>query len=112
MQCPNTASFAYRLGVPRLPGHGHQIAGRVGWDCRQCREAPGGVFLEDKRMSATSYARLAAVVFAVIAVLQLVRALTGWPISVGGTLVPVWPSWIAAIVAAGLAWLGFTASRA
>ena len=63
-------------------------------------------------MTANNYALLAALIFALIAVLQLVRAIGGWPINVGTTFsVPVWASWIACIVMAGLAWLGFTASR-
>ena len=42
-------------------------------------------------MKATSYARLAAALFAIISALQLVRALAGWPITVGGTMmIPVW----------------------
>ena len=49
-------------------------------------------------MKASSYARLAAVIFAIIALLQLVRAVGGWPTVVGGTEIPVWPSWIAFIV--------------
>jgi hypothetical protein len=63
-------------------------------------------------MPAKSYSLLAAIIFTIIAVLQLVRALAGWPITVGTMLMPVWPSWIACVVAAALAWLGFTASRA
>jgi NAD/NADP transhydrogenase beta subunit len=64
-------------------------------------------------MNASSYARLAGAVFAVIALLQLARALAGWPvITVGGATMPVWPSWIAFVVAGALAWLGLTASRA
>jgi len=63
-------------------------------------------------MAATSYSRLAAVIFSLIALLQLVRALAGWPITIADTTVPLWPSWAACVVAAGLAWLGFTASRA
>jgi hypothetical protein len=62
-------------------------------------------------MTATSYSRLAAAIFAVIALLQLMRALTGWPITVGNTAMPVWPSWVACVVSTGLAWVGFTASR-
>jgi hypothetical protein len=62
-------------------------------------------------MRASSYARLAAVVFAIVALLQLARAVGGWPISVGGTEVPVWPSWVAFVVTGTLAWLGFAASR-
>ena len=49
-------------------------------------------------MNASSYTRLAAVIFAIIALLQLVRAVGGWPTVVGGTEILVWPSWIAFIV--------------
>jgi hypothetical protein len=63
-------------------------------------------------MRATSYARLAATVFAIVALLQLLRALAAWPILLGDTAVPVWASWVAFVVASALAWLGFSASRA
>jgi hypothetical protein len=47
-----------------------------------------------------------------IAVLQLARAASGLPVTVGTTTsIPLWASWIACFVAAGLAWLGFDASR-
>ena len=58
-------------------------------------------------MSATSYARLAAVIFGMIALLQLLRVVAGLPVTVGGMEMPLWPSWVAFVVAAGLAWLGF-----
>jgi hypothetical protein len=63
-------------------------------------------------MNATSYSKLAAAIFAIIALLQLARALTGWQIMFNGMTVPIWPSWIACGVAIVLAWLGFSASRA
>ena len=63
-------------------------------------------------MTARNYAGLAALLFAIIAVLQFIRALGGWQIIVNGTVsVPVWASWIACIIAAGLGWIGFDASR-
>jgi hypothetical protein len=62
-------------------------------------------------MNAASYARLAGVVFAVIALLQLARAIGGWSIAFEGTVIPIWASWIACVVAGALAWLGFSASR-
>ena len=63
-------------------------------------------------MTAKSYSRLAAVIFAVIAVLQLIRAASGWPITVGATTsIPLWASWIACVIAGVLAWVGFDASR-
>jgi hypothetical protein len=64
-------------------------------------------------MTAKNYSRLAALIFAIVAVLQLVRAVSGWPVTVGTTIsIPLWASWIACVVAAGVAWLGFDASRA
>ena len=62
-------------------------------------------------MDAMSYSRLASAIFAVVALLQLVRGVAGWPVAVGGTAIPVWASWIACVVAGVLAWLGLTASR-
>ena len=40
-------------------------------------------------MDAMSYSRLASAIFAVVALLQLVRAVAGWPVAVGGTAIPV-----------------------
>ena len=62
-------------------------------------------------MTAETYARVAAAIFALIAVLQLVRAIQGWSVTLGETTMPLWPSWIAFIVAALLAWMGFAAAR-
>ena len=63
-------------------------------------------------MNARSYSRLAALLFGIIAVVQFIRAAGGWQIVVNGTTsVPVWLSWIACVVIAGLAWVGFDASR-
>jgi hypothetical protein len=64
-------------------------------------------------MTAKTYSRVAALIFVIVALLQLARAVSGWPVTVGTTIsVPLWASWIACVVAAGLAWLGFAASRA
>ena len=63
-------------------------------------------------MEAKSYAQLAAAIFALIALLQFLRALSGWEITINGAAVPVWLSWIACAVGAVLALFGFTASRA
>lgn len=62
-------------------------------------------------MNAMSYSRLASAIFAVVALLQFVRAVTGWSVAVGGTAIPLGASWIACVVASVLAWLGLTASR-
>ena len=62
-------------------------------------------------MNSTNYSLLAAVIFALIAMLQLVRAVSGWPVTVATMGVPVWASWIACGVAAVLAGFGFVAAR-
>jgi hypothetical protein len=62
-------------------------------------------------MSATQYSLLVAVLFALVAVLQIARAVTGLPITVGRTSIPIWASWVAGIVAIILAWLGYAASK-
>ena len=63
-------------------------------------------------MTAKSYCRLAALSFAVVAALQLIRAVSGWPITVGATTsIPLWASWVVGVIAGVLAWIGFDASR-
>jgi putative Mn2+ efflux pump MntP len=63
-------------------------------------------------MTAKSYSRLAALIFAVVAVLQVIRAVSGWPVTVGATTsIPLWASWVACVIAEVLAWVGFDASR-
>src|SRR5215471_12158924 len=63
-------------------------------------------------MSRRSYVRLATFLFAIIAILQFIRAVGGWAIVINGTVsVPVWASWIACIVFAGLALVGFGVSQ-
>ena len=62
-------------------------------------------------MSLENFGRLAAAIFAIIAGLQLIRALMGVQVMAGNMTVPVWPSWLAFIAFGTLAWLGFTARR-
>jgi len=62
-------------------------------------------------MTATQYSLLAALIFALVAVLQLVRAVAGLPITVGQTSIPIWASWVACGVAIILAWLGYASSQ-
>lgn len=46
---------------------------------------------------------IAAGLFALIAMVQLVRFLFRWEITVNGVMIPVWASGIASVIAAGLA---------
>jgi hypothetical protein len=62
-------------------------------------------------MTASQYSLVVALIFACVAVLQIVRAVTGLPVTVGQTSIPIWASWLACGVAIILAWLGYSASR-
>jgi len=44
------------------------------------------------------YVLVSGVVFGVVALLQLVRAINQWSVQIDSFSVPVWASWIAAVV--------------
>lgn len=46
---------------------------------------------------------IAVVLFSLIALLQLLRFILGWQVTVNGVTIPVWVSGIAFVIAAGLA---------
>jgi hypothetical protein len=46
---------------------------------------------------------IAIALFSLIALLQLLRFILGWEVTVNGVTVPVWASGIAFVIAAGLA---------
>ncbi len=48
------------------------------------------------------YTIVSGVVFGVIALVQLVRAVNQWSVQIGSFNVPVWASWIAVVVASSL----------
>ena len=62
-------------------------------------------------MTLRYFALLAAAIFALMALIQLIRAFAGWPITIGVTEIPLWPSWLAVVVLGGLAVVGFTSAR-
>ena len=51
------------------------------------------------------FTTVAVVVFALVALLQLLRVTLGWEVSVGGVIIPYWASLIACVVAATLAFM-------
>ncbi len=62
-------------------------------------------------MTTQTYSRLAAAIFAIVAVLHLIRVLKGAEATLDGVMIPVEASWVGLLIAGTLAWLGFTASR-
>ena len=59
----------------------------------------------------TTYIRVSATVFTLVAVLQAVRVLREWPLAIAGYTVPVSASIVAALFAAALAAWGWATSR-
>jgi predicted tellurium resistance membrane protein TerC len=53
----------------------------------------------------------AIVLLSLIAVMQLVRALSGWEVVVNGAQIPLWASWFMAVVAGGLAAMAWREGR-
>jgi hypothetical protein len=62
-------------------------------------------------MNMRTFCTLAAAIFALIALLQLIRIVMGWSVTFNGIDVPFWASWIAVVVAATLSFVGFRATR-
>ena len=62
-------------------------------------------------MDPKNYSRLAAVIFAVIALLQLIRVVLAWDIMLNGVPIPLFVSGIACFLAAAMSWLGFRTLR-
>lgn len=55
---------------------------------------------------------VAILVFSLVALLQLLRVALGWEVTVNGTLIPIWASVIACVVAAALAFMLWRETRA
>jgi hypothetical protein len=61
-------------------------------------------------MDAKTFSLVAGVIFAVVALLYLARIFMEWTVIIGDWSMPMWVSWIALIVAGGLALLGLRLS--
>jgi len=58
-------------------------------------------------MKEKAYLLVSAIIFALIAVLHLIRLVNHWPIQIGTTIVPIWGSWLGLIIAVGLSFWAF-----
>ena len=54
-----------------------------------------------------SFHLVSGAIFGLVAILQVIRAFNQWPVHVGNTDIPVWASWVAAVVAGGLCFWAF-----
>ena len=57
------------------------------------------------------FTAITVVLLALIAVVQLLRFVLGWEVTVNRLMVPVWPSGIAFVIAAGLAFMVWREAR-
>ncbi len=57
-------------------------------------------------MDQKTFSLVAGVIFALVALLHLLRIYMAWPVVIGGWLVPIWFSWIGLVVAGGLSYFG------
>jgi hypothetical protein len=62
-------------------------------------------------MDLRTFSVTAGAIFALIALVHLVRIYLGWSIVIDNWSIPIWISWIGFVVAGGLAYLGLRAVR-
>lgn len=60
-------------------------------------------------MKTKTLLQVTGAIFGLIAVLHLIRALSGWQANIGLWQVPMWLSWIVVVVAGYLAYAAWTA---
>jgi len=57
-------------------------------------------------MTEKMFATIAAVIFALVALLHLLRLVMGWSVVIGSWTVPMWVSWVGLVIAGGLSYYG------
>ena len=57
-------------------------------------------------MTEKTFATIAAVIFALVALLHLLRLVMGWSVVIDSWTVPMWVSWVGLVVAGGLTYYG------
>ena len=58
-----------------------------------------------------NYTLVSGAIFAIVAVVQALRAFNQWPVQIASLDVPVWVSWAAMVVAGGLSAWAFRSPR-
>jgi hypothetical protein len=62
-------------------------------------------------MDRKTFSMLAGIIFTLVALFHLVRIFMEWTVIIGDWPIPMWVSWIALVVAGGLALLGLRLSE-
>jgi hypothetical protein len=62
-------------------------------------------------MDQKTFTLLAGVIFAIVALLHLLRICMGWPVVIDDWAIPMWVSWIALVVAGGLSYFGLSLTQ-
>ena len=57
-------------------------------------------------MTEKTFVTIATVIFALVAVLHLLRLVIGWSVIIDTWTVPMWVSWVGLVVAGGLSYYG------
>lgn len=58
-------------------------------------------------MKQKEFIKTAKIIFGVVALAHLLRAVMGWPLQINDIMIPVWISYIAAVVSGYLAYSGY-----
>jgi hypothetical protein len=61
---------------------------------------------EDRAVDQRTFNVVASVIFALVALLHLLRIYMGWPIVIGSWTAPMWVSWTGFVVGGGLSYFG------
>lgn len=59
-------------------------------------------------MDQKTFTIMTGAIFALVALLHVLRILMEWPAMIGGWTVPMWVSWIGLVVAGGLSYFGLS----
>ncbi len=57
-------------------------------------------------MTEKTFATIAAAIFALVALLHLLRLVMGWSVVIDSWTVPMWVSWVGLVVAGGMSYCG------
>ena len=58
-----------------------------------------------------TYRLVSGIIFGVVAIIQIIRAVSEWPVQIGPYAIPVWFSWVAFVVAGALCVTAFRTQR-